>query len=225
MTFALQCTALHCSLEVRPLLPGRRRRYPLLMFEAREESVVGGVRHALLDAGVPLSYCQVLRRWQDDPEFTRQFTALLAAAPYPAYFFETPPIDRESGERDFEFVLIESDSLGRVQPDPSPFSAHFSRRIESATVVEFPNLAGDAQLIVPTPEAADSTYSHLASFVRKAPAGQIDELWRLVGASMETRIDSNPLWLSTSGLGGAWVHIRLDRTPKYYQYAPYRTSR
>ena len=41
---------------------------------------------------------------------------------------------------------------------------------------------------------------------------------------MEARIDSNPLWLSTLGLGVAWVHIRLDRTPKYYQYAPDRTS-
>jgi hypothetical protein len=32
------------------------------------------------------------------------------------------------------------------------------------------------------------------------------------------------MWLSTSGLGVAWLHIRLDSTPKYYQHQPY-TSR
>ena len=36
------------------------------------------------------------------------------------------------------------------------------------------------------------------------------------------RIDYRTLWLSTSGLGVAWLHLRLDHEPKYYQYAPYR---
>jgi hypothetical protein len=28
-------------------------------------------------------------------------------------------------------------------------------------------------------------------------------------------------WISTSGLGVPWVHVRLDSYPKYYQYRPY----
>jgi hypothetical protein len=29
-------------------------------------------------------------------------------------------------------------------------------------------------------------------------------------------------WLSTSGLGVSWLHMRLDSTPKYYNWQPYK---
>jgi hypothetical protein len=29
-------------------------------------------------------------------------------------------------------------------------------------------------------------------------------------------------WVSTSGLGVPWVHVRLDERPKYFQFGPYR---
>lgn len=31
-----------------------------------------------------------------------------------------------------------------------------------------------------------------------------------------------PIWLSTSGLGVYWLHMRLDRRPKYYTYEPFK---
>ena len=31
-------------------------------------------------------------------------------------------------------------------------------------------------------------------------------------------------WISTAGLGVPWVHVRLDRRPKYYQYDRYRAG-
>ena len=54
-------------------------------------------------------------------------------------------------------------------------------------VVTFPNLGNDAVLVVPCPSAgvADAAYVHLAAFVRHAPAAQVHELWRAVGAAME----------------------------------------
>lgn len=30
------------------------------------------------------------------------------------------------------------------------------------------------------------------------------------------------IWLSTAGISTAWLHVRLDSAPKYYQYAPFR---
>ena len=29
---------------------------------------------------------------------------------------------------------------------------------------------------------------------------------------------AKPVWLSTSGMGVAWLHFRLDQRPKYYTY-------
>lgn len=55
------------------------------------------------------------------------------------------------------------------------------------------------------------------------------ELLALVGKEVERRVASNshggtpvPLWVSTSGLGVSWLHVRLDSRPKYYTYAPYK---
>jgi hypothetical protein len=47
---------------------------------------------------------------------------------------------------------------------------------------------------------------------------------RATGAAVAARLSARPLWLSTSGLGVAWLHVRLDSRPKYYSYAPYRRS-
>jgi hypothetical protein len=45
----------------------------------------------------------------------------------------------------------------------------------------------------------------------------------LLGKKAMERLESssNRFWISTSGLGVPWVHVRLDRYPKYYQYGPY----
>ena len=32
-------------------------------------------------------------------------------------------------------------------------------------------------------------------------------------------------WLSTSGLGVYWLHVRLDSYPKYYTYRPYKATK
>ena len=33
--------------------------------------------------------------------------------------------------------------------------------------------------------------------------------------------NSRPVWLSTSGMGVPWLHMRLDQVPKYYTYEPF----
>jgi hypothetical protein len=40
----------------------------------------------------PVSYSDVLRRWQNDAEFRSFFVSLLAHSPYSAFRWETPPI-------------------------------------------------------------------------------------------------------------------------------------
>ena len=65
-------------------------------------------------------------------------------------------------------------------------------------------------------------YAHLGAFARGAPSQQQHGFWRMVGAETAARLSDRPLWLSTNGLGVAWLHARLDSWPKYYSYRPYR---
>ncbi len=186
-----------------------------------EQLAVGRVtRVALQRDSVPVSYRDVLQRWQTDPDFRSMFIELLARSPYSAFRWETPPITLASAGRPFEFVLIDSPGLARAV-DPVAFADRFGRP-GARGVVEFRNLGKDAILVVPCPQGPESAYGHLAAFVRHGPEAQKHALWELVGDAMERRLCDKPVWLSTAGAGVSWLHVRLDDRPKYYGFEPYR---
>jgi hypothetical protein len=65
----------------------------------------------------------------------------------------------------------------------------------------------------------------LASFVRKGNKSQVEDFWQLVATEMDRRLtgeDGNFVWMSTCGLSVHWLSVRLDSTPKYYSYTPYK---
>lgn len=59
------------------------------------------------------------------------------------------------------------------------------------------------------------------AFVRYAPEQQQHAFLALIGKTVEAQLSDQPLWLSTAGAGVAWLHVRLDKRPKYYGYVPY----
>ena len=165
-----------------------------------------------------MSYSQVLQNWIDDEGFRTFFAALLADAPFAAYRWETPPLTRTNVNLVFEFVLIDCPGLNRP-PDSRAFDDEIGT--STAPAVAFPNLGGDATLIVPRQMADPDVYVHLSSFLRRAPREQVHALFQLLGQTVRSRLSDAPLWLSTAGMGVAWLHIRLDSRPKYYGHAPY----
>ena len=192
------------------------------MWTARSEQMADGrlLRVAIDLDSSPVSYAEVLRRWQHDADFRSFFMALLADAPFAAFRWETPPITTATASRPFEFVLLNSPGLAR-NPDADAFAEHFSGAAAGG-VVEFPNLGKDAMMIVPCPNGPLSAYCHIGAFNRQAPEPQKHALWVLVGAAMLRRLSNKPVWLSTAGAGVSWLHVRLDDRPKYYGYRPYR---
>ena len=120
-------------------------------------------------------------------------------------------------------MQVESLALKALRPDPSPFRRQFEARPEES-VLTFPNLGGDAVLVVPAPISPADSYVHLARFLRGAPKVQVDRFWMRAGEAMADRISDQPLWLSTAGLGVSWLHLRLDSRPKYYRHLAYRRN-
>jgi hypothetical protein len=168
-----------------------------------------------------LTFAEVIAAWRDDAAFRAFTCATLAAAPYPAFFWEMPPIRRGHADRPYECMLIRSDALARMAPDVDAFAAQF--KATGTLVATFPNIGGDAILVAPEQIAAPASYAHLAAFLRTAPMGQQHQLFEALGHAIEgfLRDHDRRIWISTSGLGIAWLHIRLDAVPKYYQYQPY----
>lgn len=180
---------------------------------------------ALLRDRAAASFADVVAAWRDEPEFRDFLIRQLADMPYPAYFWEMPPIRRDTMTRDYKFVVVRSDTLARMAPDADAFAAKFADTTRS--VVTFHNLGGDALLVAPRPIAESATYTHIAAFLRTAPEAQRHDLFLALARAIDSELTqtATPIWISSSGLGIAWLHIRLDSFPKYYQYRPFAEDR
>jgi hypothetical protein len=196
----------------------------LTMWTSRGEELADGrgLRFVVDLGSRRATFADVLRGWQHDAAFRTLFNALLAGAPFSAFRWESPAVTATTVTRPFEFVVLDGPELVR-RPDPEAFADHFRDTAETE-VVEFPNLGGDAIMVVPCPRAAPCAYGHLAAFVRTAPESQQHALWKAVGEAMLRRLGVRPVWLSTAGAGVAWPHVRLDDRPKYYGFGPYRLT-
>ena len=170
-------------------------------------------------ANKALTHAEVIENWISDPAFRKFYNRILKDCSFEAFYWEHPPMTKEKLDQAYEFVLINSHSLNRVSPEPRAFAQYFK---VSHPVVTFPNLGGDAHLIVPAPLIADDNYTHIGKFVRNAPDSQIDAFWQKAGEAYKAAIGSQKRWFSTAGNGVYWLHLRIDSRPKYYKYGPYR---
>lgn len=69
----------------------------------------------------------------------------------------------------------------------------------------------------------EQAYVHLANFIRMAEEEQRRALWQSLALALKTWVPQRKTWLSTSGLGISWLHVRLDQRPKYYYHKAYKT--
>jgi len=166
-----------------------------------------------------LNFREVIILMQNSLKFRHFFADILRESPYTGYFWEVKSVTKNQLDQAFEFVLVNTDAFTRLHAQRRFFEKYF---VAGESVVTFPNLSGDAQLIVPTDVIEDEHYTHLAAFVRNAPKEQVEQFWQVVGQQYEALIGDAPRWLSISGLGVYWLHVRIDTRPKYYQYQPYK---
>ncbi|MDF9799654.1 hypothetical protein OKW21_004917 [Catalinimonas alkaloidigena] len=151
------------------------------MWKATSETLQKGkvFKYYLSERDHQLTFSNVLRLWQESIAFCDFFSSILAEAPFSAFFWECPPLTKSSILRPFEFVLVNSLQLSKVEPDTEAFRQYFSHTDQP--VCDFCNLGRDAHLLVPVPESTAHHYPHLATFVRHADTKQQRALWERLG--------------------------------------------
>ncbi|MCB0641616.1 MAG: hypothetical protein KDC44_08250, partial [Phaeodactylibacter sp.] len=136
------------------------------------------ILHIEDEKGKKISFKTFLSGLQQ-PDFADFFNQAIAASPYPALSWECRPVQQENLLDTFECVVLESPGLlGIPKGDPSAFQSYFQA---DQLVVDFPNLGGDAHLIVPCPRGDLKVHGHLASFCRGGDPMQVIAFWASVG--------------------------------------------
>src|SRR5579862_6674601 len=128
------------------------------MWIAERETVGHGESIWVMEDEHTLTFAEVIAAWREDAGFRAFTCATLAAAPWSAFFWEIPPIRRGHTDVPYEFMLIRSDALARMQPDTDAFSEQF--KSTGNFVATFPNLGGDAILVAPQQIGAAPSYAH-----------------------------------------------------------------
>ncbi len=197
------------------------------MYDAITEPLLNGkaTRYKVLFNRRPLPYVDALELLRTDSDFRTFMTGQLKQSVYSAFRWETPHFQTATSSRDFEFVLLDNPSFTKRRTDAETYKSYFAGANDENGIVSFTNLSGDATLIVPSPRTNEHAYGHFASFLRMAPVLQVDALWQKIAGKVLGMVSDRPIWLSTAGGGVAWLHVRIDSTPKYYGYAPYRSTK
>lgn len=194
-----------------------------LVYATATSDIPSGHHYRVLEDGSPARFRRCFELLASDAAFADWYSAELAAFGTGAFYWEMPVLTAATLDAAAEFVLIEAPVLEGMPVERAPFAKYFEEARDEDVIV-FPNLGGDAVLVVPCPRGPDEYYPHLAAFLRNAPKEQVTALWRRTAQEMLRSIGERPIWLSTAGGGVAWLHIRLDSRPKYYSYGPYRDS-
>ncbi len=175
--------------------------------------------------GVALTQNQIRSNLATNAGIQSALTGGIVQIPFAALYLECSPFAPTTGDKPFECVAINATPAFNGAANSAAFDTHFVGVPHDQTIVSFENLGKDAILVVPKPIAANAVYYHLKSFLNGAPAAQTAELWATTGRDLDAQLaKGKTIWLSTHGTGVPWLHVRLDTTPKYYSYAPFKTA-
>ena len=202
----------------------------------------GATKYYLTKNNTPVYYMEAIQLLAADKDgLIDMLISTLQLFPAEAVLFEcisTTPAT--VGTTKFEFVIIPAPSLATIRTDIGPFREKFDEQkarggsdSSDSKTATFYNLGRDAMLIVPCPVnerdfATPPDYmAHLTKFMRGSSADQMKQFWTTVGRAMFQTLQESPLpnkrfWLSTSGLGVSWLHMRVDTVPKYYNWNAYK---
>lgn len=162
-------------------------------------------------------------------------TEIMETVEFDQVYFECPAMSHAtSKENQFEFVLIDAPEIVKFvnsragQRSMDSFRDIFAGNTRGMAL-SFMNISKESWLVAPRkdPEREQRTYTHLKPFAEGANENEIVALWGELCRKLNELMEEDKqrsYYLSTNGLSVAWLHIRIDETPKYYNYQKYREN-
>lgn len=189
------------------------------IFKEFEAELEDTIKYKIENQNQVLCFKTVIDLLINSSEFRLELSQVLKQSKFEGFYLEVKPCSTATLENDFEFVTVFGRHFGEFSMDVESFKEHF---IDEEKTLSFKNRRGNSELIVPNNINPECNYAHLAVFLRTATNDEIDDFWKTIGLSYSKSINDKPVWLSTSGLGVHWLHMRIDQKPKYYRYSSFK---
>jgi len=170
-----------------------------------------------------------------DDEFRDDFLGILKnGTDFNEYRIEFPATSRQTYGKTanpFEFILMKYDASHQNNQQPTKPSDCNNEKIEDFNV-RINDEQFDSTLVFPCPQSLNDTkYAQLATFVRNSPEEAIsvfEEAADQLLENLQNETMSEAKWYLSSAVTSGdkiknWIHFRVDPSPKFYQYKPYKT--
>lgn len=115
-----------------------------------------------------------------------------------------------------EFIQKTKSSLKKLPMNMKADSSPFKKQLSGATQpVKFYNL--DKSAILVSPPNTGKNFSHIGTFYKNSTLQERKDLWKKVAKVVEKKLKKgSDVFVSTHGTNVAWLHVRVECTPKYY---------
>lgn len=137
------------------------------------------------------------------------------ALPYEGYL-KSSKVSKDTLNKPFYLAYVKDSSgiLSQKQPEPDRFKDQFTQA-KGSKLVSFESNSGN-RLISPTPDN-EKDYTTVYRFSHNAQTDVKKALFKKVAKDMKDVANSNEArYFNTHGTDVGWLHVRADKTPKYY---------
>lgn len=173
-----------------------------------------------------LTYENFYQNIRTSDELINEIISILKLNPFKAYYLEFNPVSCDLlSETIFEFVVTKT--TGFVNKTDITTFGELNLNTKSNDIYIFNNLSKTSILISPcyNHKYNINVYNNICTFMRSSNLEQQILLLKNSFFQYLTQLQKNKnklLWLSTHGKGVGWLHIRIDNSPKYQSYLPYK---
>ena len=173
-----------------------------------------------------LTYAKFYELIRSSPKLIYDIISILKSSIFESYYLEFNPVSWNLlQERIFEFVIIKTS--GFISKTDIITFGESNINTNSNNIYTFFNLSKKSILFSPcyNHNYNINIYNNICTFLRSCNLEQQFLLFSTVFSQYILQLKNNQnklLWLSTHGKGVAWLHFRLDDSPKYISYSSYK---
>ena len=210
--------AVETAAKEKAALPYYKQEYE----NGNENIIIGN----FIENGKKKTFKEVFEKMSKDRDFCKYFNDKLGINKFKVFFWECPELNKNSINQPYKHTILNAGELLPKETANSlefeTYNSKFKNCNKINEIAVFSNLNNDASLITPCDTYSfedKNKFKNIAHFVRAEDIDEVQKnLWQKVATLLLDEIENKnkTIYLNTDGRGVPWLHVRFDKTNKYY---------